>query len=144
MSLMTQYFCHECQVRLGLMSPANPISLTGTSYQLEKFLKHTAPTVTYLLNSIFDDPTYTTYSNYIVTGSISGYLEIDHYGRKNLMWFAGERTGAEYRNGIFHAPTNGVKIVLPEDDAKLHAFPIVASPNSVDYCKSCGKPHPMW
>jgi hypothetical protein len=141
---MTQYFCRECQMLLGLVSPANPISLTGTNYQLGRFIKHTAPTGTYSLNSVFDDPTYTAYSNYIVSGSVSGYLEIDDYGRKNIIWFAGEHTGAEFRNEVFIAPTNGVKIVLPEDDTKIHAFPLKASPGSINYCDSCGKPLPMW
>jgi len=80
---MSQFFCHSCSVS-GLVTPAMPTSLTGTSYQLEKFIKHTAPTVTYPINSIFDDPTYDTYSGYIVTGTISGLLEIDNYGRKIL------------------------------------------------------------
>jgi len=141
---MTQYFCHECQMLLGLVSPANPISLTGTNYQLERFIKHTAPTGTYTINSVFADPTYTTYANYIVSGSVSGFLEIDDYGRKNIIWFAGEHTGAEFRNGVFIAPTNGIKIVLPENAAWIHAFPLTGNPDAINYCDSCGKPLPMW
>lgn len=128
----------------GLVKPANPISLTGTSYQLGKFIKHTAPTGTYPLNSIFNDPTYDMYSGYIVTGTMSGLLEIDNYGRKNFIWYAGETTGAKYRNGIYVAPTNGIKIVLPEDSTRLHAFPILAQPNVINYCLNCGAPLPMW
>ncbi len=128
----------------GLVKPANPISLTGTSYQLGKFIKHTVPTGTYPLNSIFNDPTYNTYSGYIVTGTMSGLLEIDDYGRKNFIWYAGENTGAEYRNGIYVAPTSGVKIVLPETSTRLHAFPIAAQPNLINYCRNCGAPLPMW
>lgn len=141
---MSRYYCHECSILNGLVTPASPVSLTGTSYQLGKFIKHTAPTGTYPLNSIFDDPTYDTYSQYVVTGTASGLLEIDDGNRKNFIWFAGRRTGAEYRNGIFIAPTSGVKVVLPEDDTKLHAFPITASPPSTVNCVSCGKPLPLW
>lgn len=141
---MPQYFCHVCSSALGLVTPANPASLTGTYYQLEKYIKHTAPTGTYPINSIFDDPSYATYSGYIVTGTISGLMEIDDIGRKNFIWYAGQQTGAEYLNGVFVAPTSGVKIVLPEDDAKLHAFPITAQPGLINYCANCGKPLPMW
>ncbi len=140
---MPQYFCHSCSV-LGLVTPAIPASLTGTSYQLEKYIKHTAPTGTYPINSIFDDPTYDAYSGYIVTGTISGLMEIDDYGRKNFIWYAGEKTGAEYQNGVFIAPTSGIKIVLLEDDTKLHAFPITAQSGSVNYCANCGAALPMW
>ena len=139
---MPQFFCHSCSVS-GLVTPAMPASLTGTSYQLEKFIKHTAPTGTYPINSIFDDPTYDTYSGYIVTGTISGLLEIDN-GRKNFIWYAGKYTGVEYRNGIYIAPTNGVRIVLPEAATKIHAYPIQAQPGSINYCLKCGVPLPMW
>ncbi len=93
---MPQYFCHLCSVS-SLVTPEFPTSLTGTFYQLEKYIKHTAPTGTYPLNSIFIDPTYNTYRGYILTGTLSGLLEIDNYGRKNYLWYAGEVTGAEYR-----------------------------------------------
>jgi hypothetical protein len=38
-------YCHDCAIRKGLINPidSTTISLTGTSYQLEKFVKHTAP-----------------------------------------------------------------------------------------------------
>ncbi len=141
---MSQYFCHTCSSVLGLVIPASPTSLTGTYYQLEKYIKHTAPTKIYAINSIFDDPTYLAYSGYIVTGTISGLMEIDDHGRKNFIWYAGERTGAEYRNGMFIVPTSGIKIVLPEDDTKLHAFPIISNPGLINYCLNCGLPLPMW
>jgi hypothetical protein len=141
---MNQYYCHQCAISNGLVVPANPNTLTGTSYQLGKFIKHTAPTGTYPLNSVFDDPTYDTYSRYIVSGTASGLLEIDDLGRKNFVWFAGQRTGAEYQNGVFIAPASGVKIVLPEDYTKLHAFPITTSPGSISNCVSCGKILPLW
>lgn len=121
-----------------------PTSLTGTPYQLGRFIKHTAPTGTYPINSIFDDPTYDTYCSYIVTGTISGLLEIDDGGRKNFIWYAGKYTGAEYRNGIYVAPTSGVKIVLPEDSTRLHAFPLLAQPRSINHCLNCGSPLPMY
>jgi hypothetical protein len=96
------------------------------------------------MNSIFDDSTYIKYEHYIVTGTLAGFLEIDDRNRKNLIWYAGERTGAEYQNGAFIAPTSGIKIVWVENDFRLHAFPIRNDPNSVNYCSSCGKPLPMW
>lgn len=74
---------------------------------------------------------------------MSGLLEIDDFGRKNFIWYAGEITGAEYRNGIYVAPTNGVKIVLPENATRLHAYPILAQPKIINHCLNCGAPLPM-
>lgn len=141
---MSQYFCPQCAESNGLITAASPATLTGTQYQLDKFIKHTAPSGSHQLNSIFDDPTYDEYRRYVVTTTASGLLEIDDQGRKNLWWFAGSQTGAEYRNGVYFAPTDGVKIVWPENDTKLHAYPIVSSPGSTVTCASCGKSLPLW
>jgi len=127
-----------------LVTPASPISLTGTQYQLSKFIKHTVPSGSYRLDSVFDDPTYKEYSDYIVNTSASGLLETDDLDRKNLIWFAGSHTGAVYCNGVFVAPTHGVKVVLPESETKLHAFPIAGSPHRKVTCALCGRLLPLW
>ncbi len=63
---MSTYYCHVCAANLGLMNVASPLSLTGTNYQLAKFIKHTDPTGTYAINSVYDDADYAVYENYIV------------------------------------------------------------------------------
>jgi hypothetical protein len=143
---MSQHYCHQCSVSIGLKLPSEPdtLNLTGTAYQLEKYIKHTSPTGTYQVNSIFDEPNFDSYRNYIITGTISGMLEIDDRGRKNLIWYAGEQTGVEYRNGAFIAPANGIKIVLPEDSQCIHAFPIQGCSGTVYNCLICGSPLPQW
>lgn len=141
---MSQYYCLECRHLLGLVLPASPVSLTGTMYQQAVYTKHHAPTGTYDRYSVFDDPTYEKYAGYIVTGSLAGYLEIDYYGRKDLIWYSGERTGAEYRRGVLVAATSGIKIVWVESEAWIHAYPIQATPGLIQYCHTCGKALPMW
>ncbi len=139
-----KYFCHQCAISNSLITPASPTTLTGTRYQLDKFIKHTAPSRSYHLLSVFDDPTYGAYSSYVVSTGASGMLQIDDHGRKNLIWFAGRRTGAEYQDGVFAAPADGVKVVWAESDTKLHAFPIAASPPSTVTGASCGRELPLW
>ena len=113
------------------MCPVSPSSLTDTAYKLDKFIKHTAPSASavYPINSVFDDATYHAIEGHIVNTIASGFLEIDDRGRHSHIWYAGSRIGAEYHNGVFVAPTDGVKVVLFEDDTKVHAFPIGASPS---------------
>ena len=141
---MAQYYCHQCAISNSLVSPVSPSSLTDTPYKAGKFMKHTAPSasVVYSINSIFNDPTYKTYENHVVNATASGFLEIDDWGRKNIIWFAGSQIGVEYHNGVFVAPTDGVKLVLPEDDSRLHAFSIGSSPLQSMLCASCGRPIP--
>jgi len=129
-----------------MISPVSSSSLVDTSYKFNKYLKHTAPAASdmYPINSVFDDPTYQAYQDYVVSTTASGFLEIDDLGRKSLIWYAGRHTGAEYQNGVYVAPTDGVKLVLCEDDSRMHAFPIGASPGRTDYCPVCGQSICLW
>ena len=141
---MTEYYCHECAISHSLVTSASPTSLIGTQYQLDKFAKHTALSGSYQVNSVFDDASLAAYAGYVVNTSASGLLQIDSRGRKNLVWFAGSRNGAEYRNGTFVAPTDGVKLVLKQEDSKVHAFPICGSPHRIVKCQSCGRVVPLF
>jgi hypothetical protein len=143
---MSQYYCHQCAISNALVCPVSPSSLTDTAYKLDKFIKHTAPSASavYPINTVFDDPTYPTIESLVVNTAASGFLEVDDRGRKNLIWYAGSRIGVEHHNGVFVAPTDGAKVVLSEDDTKVHAFSIGASPSRAEFCALCGKPIPFW
>ena len=141
---MPQFYCHPCAVANKIVIPAEFVNLTGTAYQLEKYVKHTVSADSYQFVSIFDNPEYDDYSGYIVTGSISGMLEIDDYGRKNWLWYAGRRTGALFVDGEYSMPASGIKIVFPEDDTKIHAYPVTSSPGTIHSCTICGRDLPLW
>jgi len=134
---MSDYFCHACAIKLGYVNPISTPTpnLTGTNYQLAKFLKHTAPTGVHSINSVFDNPAYSAYQNHVISGQLSGCVEMDNNNRKNVIWYAGEQVGITY-SGSFNFPVSGVKIVLEGDQTKVHAFP-VAHPQSM-HCKNCG------
>lgn len=128
---MPQYFCHECALRESRINPlyneddifstATP-SLSGTTYQLDKFIKHTIPSSHPGKVSIFTDPSYSSYENYTISTSLSGGMELDDYGRTNLVWYAGQNTGFTLYNGVIQYPTDGVKVVLHDDDQLIHAY----------------------
>jgi|APCry1669189241_1035207.scaffolds.fasta_scaffold09463_1 hypothetical protein len=131
---MSTYYCHSCAVKLGLITPTTTANLTGCNYQLEKFIKHTTPIGSYSINSIFDDPNYSKYRDYTISGSLSGCLEIDDKGRKNLLWYAAEQVGLTY-SGAFTVPASGIKIVFHDNDTRIHTYPF--NPPEVKYCKEC-------
>lgn len=139
---MSNYYCHNCAlVVLGFVKPISFSSLSATSYQLGKFIEHTAPSSSAFpkpINSVFDDPTYSSYKNHIVCTAASGWVERDSQGRFNMAWYAGSKTGVTYRKGSFHAPADGVKLVLPHDVPRLHAYPIESSSLSTVTCLNCG------
>ena len=140
---MNTYYCHTCALKLGIYAPpADPasINLTGSCYTLTKFIEHTVPASgSYKkVSSIYSDPTYDTYKNYYVSGSISGSLEVQSDGKKNLIWHAHEALGPAYETGSFKFSGEAVKIVYPEDTGKLHHFHVDANNYALEVCANCG------
>jgi hypothetical protein len=138
---MPAYYCHECARKHNLIAPVLPVSglvpASGT-YSLEHFIKHTVPTKDYALNSVFNDPRWSTYQNYLVAGAASGCLQIDDQGRKNLVFFAGKETGLTFQSGAATISCSGVIVVCSETSGKIHAFPSSLAAES-QVCALCGK-----
>ncbi len=136
------YYCHKCASTNLSITPSIPYNLTGTQYQLDKFMKHTAPNTIYQINSVFDDPTYSQYKDFIVTTCNSGGVEVDSFGRYNQIWYASEKTGMTHTSGGFSHPTSGVRVVLYGNEFKIHAFPDGFNPSEKTCC-ICREPMPF-
>lgn len=142
---MTKYYhCHTCAHNKGdfdgLVDVAN-LDLTGSSYQLSKYFKHTdhASSDEHDVVSVFNDADYNKYAEYTVNTACSGSVEFDGL-RKNIVWLAGDDPiGVTYTaNGTFE--TNAVKIVLYEDKEKVHIFNTGSTELIGVKCKICGTP----
>jgi len=135
--------CHQCGISEGLISP-NPdetINLTGTTYQLDKYMKHTAPYNQPGFNSVFDDPTYEAYRSYHINASYSGCVEVDGNRRINLVWYAGEENGVLEDDGVPVLNTDSVKVVLSNDHHRVHCFSVASGATlSAASCELCGAP----
>ena len=138
---MSTYYCHECARNSNMVMPITPTSglvpASGT-YALEKFIKHTAPASDYDVNSVFTNPDWPTYQNYLVAATASGCLQIDDNGRKNLLFCANKQTGQTLQSGAAPVICSGVIVVCSEKPAKIHAFPN-ALPARTEPCANCGK-----
>lgn len=139
---MSDYYCHKCALTLPTFSSiveVDKLNLTGSLYQLSKFIKHTTPKVLLGRISVFDTPKYEGYRDYSVNTSASGSVEVDSNGRTNIIWYAGSNIGVTYNSGRFECDADSIKVVLSHDGNKIHAFPV----NSIAYdskkCKICGK-----
>lgn len=138
---MSTYYCHNCGILLGLLQPIDPITnLTGSVVTLQKFYKHTVPSSAPGIISTFEQPDYQTYKDYIVNSSASGSVERDDRGRVNIVWCAGRQTGFTYINGVLQSPTDGVKLVLHTDRARMHAYPTGSVGFAFQVCANCGRP----
>lgn len=135
---MGSYYCHACSTSLGIVKPDVPTKVTGTPYQLGKFIKHTAPTGTYDVNSVFADSSTQAYRGYIVTGTLAGYTEIDDRGRTNLLWFAGQQIGVTVRKGQLVTPADMVVVACHDNKWKIHGFPAPSTHYGQLNCQNCG------
>jgi hypothetical protein len=117
---------------------ADKLNLTGTQYQLDKFIKHTMPTNLSGLVSVFDQSPYEKYKGYTVSGSLSGSVEKDDKGRTNIVWYAGKNIGVTFDNGRFLADADTVKVVLIDNEVRVHSFPVDSFKLEKKKCANCG------
>ncbi len=119
---MKDYYCHKCSSELGhtYTGSTEHINFTGSTYQLDKFIKHTLPPSQLGLVSIFSDPSYSTYKDYAVSTLASGSTEFDEHHRKNIIWYASKENGISFLDGVPQSLTDVVKVVLPHAEDKIH------------------------
>lgn len=137
---MPTYYCHSCASKLGHLNPAYTTQPLGTTYQLGKFMKHTVPDPTLDIQSVFDSADTQKYADHIVQASLSGSVEFDDLGRRNVIWAAGEQTGFQYANGNLVQPQDAVKVVLSSETGRIHAYPQNTTNFSTAPCADCGGP----
>lgn len=124
---------------MGKLNNEVDFNPSGTTYQLEKFYKHTVPPVSLKTISIFEMSNNKKYKEYFVNTLASGCLELDDGGRENIIWVAGKKQGYLFKNGVLQGDVDGVKIVLPYDPNKIHAFPAGSSSLKTITCINCGQ-----
>ena len=136
---MSEYYCHKCATSKGFFRNYYSSAPVGSSYQLEKFIKHTTPDPTYQINSVFNNSSTEIYQKYIVSASCSGSVEIDDYGRKNTIWVAGKEIGVLHINGNPVLPQDAVKVVLSTDPNKIHGYSVNSTDFHTKTCIECGE-----
>lgn len=134
-----QCYCNLCSIRLGFIgSGTTLVDLTGTTYQLTKFNKHTITPTQSGVISVFSDPNYSGYSQHISSAMASGSTQFDWLGRMNIIWYPGKDIGVKYLNQIPIGYTNVMKVVLPNDNIKIHGYPVDMASITSGNCVSCG------
>ena len=137
---MSRSLCFRCSREQGYSTSAEVELLLNTEYQANKFIKHTRPERIYLVNSVFNDPSTGAYAEFIINTSTGGSVFVDDEGRSSFTWFAGKDVGMTYRNGNLLGPANAIKLVLPFDAEKIHAYPFIPNNSDMSICDYCGTP----
>ena len=137
---MNSYFCHNCSAKRGILSGnIEAFDPTSNVYQLGKYFKHYNKPSSNNLVSIFEKSGNEKYKDWIINTLASGCVEQDIFGRINIVWIAGEKTGYSFINGQLQGDTDAVKVVLHTNQNKIHAFPIASASLSGKKCLMCGK-----
>ncbi len=136
---MENYYCHKCSQELGHLNSigVDQMNLTGSTYLLDKFIKHTLPPTQSGLVSIFSDPSYESYMNSTVNTVASGSTIVNN-NQVDLVWFSNQANGISFINGIPQNNTDVVKTVLHHDAAKIHSFPVNSADLITKQCDRCG------
>ena len=137
-NITNKYYCHSCANKLSLIPDPPRDKIVKTQYQYKKHMKHTIPDSTYPIQSIFSHPSTAVYADHLVNTMLNGAVEIDNYGRTNIIWCAGKKTGFRYRSGQLVQPSDAVKVVLSTSTSSVHAFPENSTSFNKETCQHCG------
>ena len=131
-------WCLKCGAVRGHNQPPPSGSLMQSTYQLDKYLKHTQPSTGVNIQGVFADPSTAAYQNYAVSASLSGSVVRQDDGKLRYSWVAGRHTGWTYVNGQVVRPTDAVRFVCVDEPGKEHPFPISSTAFTSGSCDDCG------
>ena len=138
---MSRYYCHPCASSMGELTNIHSSAPTASTYQIEKYFKHTIPSSSYNIQSIFDNPSTKLYKEAIVKASCAGSVEYDDEGRKNIIVVGSTgRIGCSFQNGRFVGENDMIKVVLSTNPEKIHTYTESSTKYSTAFCHKCGQP----
>lgn len=133
-------YCYKCGARRALNRPPPSGSLMASSYQLDKFMKHTVPDPECNIQGVFLDPSTQAYQSYAVSASVSGSVVVQDDGRVRCSWVAGKLTGFTYQDGEIVQPSDAIKFVCLNVPGKEHPYPVSSTEFTSGSCQDCGTP----
>lgn len=136
---MTNYFCHKCSFILGYLNSTGieGLNLTGSTYLLDKFVKHTLSPNNFDFVSIFSDSSYEKYKDNTINTLMSGSTIVNN-NKIDVVWFSNKDIGITFLKGKPYSQTDVVKTVLHHNSKKIHSYPINSETLINKNCNNCG------
>jgi hypothetical protein len=131
------YHCHSCASAAGMLPPLPP-NFIPSSYQLDKERKHTTVSSVKGWLGVFNLTGSETYWDYIVNPLASGCVEVDAWGRRNVILVGSQTAHITLLNGSYVGPADAVKLVCAQNSSMAHPFPVATSALTVGSCATCG------
>lgn len=136
------HYCHACAAARGFLYPL-PENPLATSYQMEKYAKHTVIDPTWGVQGIFTSTEAKAYKDYVVDARAAGGVIVDGRNRFNIVMAAGKEIGYQYEHGRLVAPADAIQLVLSSEAGMLHAYPIQSAPVVGLACSTPGCERPV-
>ena len=135
------YHCAKCTDAKGLRPSAPSTDFLLTSYQRDKHTKHTVPSSSHTVQSVFDDPSEAYYQQTLLQAYRYGALEATSRGTDILFCPSTQSTvGYKQQWGTHVARQDTIRVVLSSDSVKVHAFLNASSDHTQHRCGTCGGP----
>ena len=135
-------YCHSCAGTRGLLYPL-PADMLATTYQLEKYVKHTLPHSRHTVQGVFTSTEAAVYATYIIATQAAGGVVVDTWNRYSIVLCAGRTVGYHYEHGQLVAPADAIQLVLSSDAGRLHAYPVRSAAVAGLACATPGCPRPV-
>jgi len=136
-------YCNKCATARGLIPlyDAAAANLTGSKYQLEKFLEHTQTgSRAGAVVSIYSDPSYDSYKNLLFSSILSGSYHQDAGGRESMVFVLGTDCGFSWDDNskAIRYAEDAVRVVCFRDAAKVHHYSQDSAAFNPARCMDCG------
>ena len=113
--------------------------LLATEYQRQKHRKHTTPSSSHTVQSVFDDPSEEYYRQTIQEAYKLGAMEVTSRGTDILFCPSTQSSfGFKQRWGSHLGRQDTVRVVKSTDALQVHAFLNASSDHSSHRCDACG------
>ncbi len=138
---MTTFYCSTCANARGLKSGIDASNVLGTSYQGDKFRKHTSTSGSSMdpVRTVFDSGSTAHYAQCIEATITYGFVELRGQ-QKNIAFVPsrGSALGVKLNWGVEASKPDTVVVVKTSEATGIHAFLEDSSKYSVQPCALCG------
>ncbi|MGD0948978.1 MAG: hypothetical protein ABSA52_16325 [Candidatus Binatia bacterium] len=138
MTTNEQWICPRCRVAAGFVLKDQGAGFLATPYQEGKFRKHTQGDPTAPVNSRFDEIDRVGYQQAVANALDLGSIQVDQHGRRNIFHAVNRPTGSTVTAAGETTMVSGLKVALPNEPARIHAFPYGSSEIPSRKCSQCG------
>jgi len=133
------FYCTRCADKLGLKPLMPTLDLLGSTHQRDKHEKHTKPSTSHRVQTVFDNNSTQYYEECIREAFEHGTVQIESRGTNIIFCPSTQSTlGSKYKWGEYACKQDTVIVVKTSEPHGVHAFLTASSQYQNQRCDQCG------